>query len=60
MTFHCVQLKPDFFIRNLEIFGKITIGLAVVIFYGRFQGLIIQDNVADYCGVLYKGTDPSE
>lgn len=37
------QVKSDCFNRNLEAFGKVITVLTVVIFYGRHQSLIIQN-----------------
>lgn len=38
-----VQVKFDYFIRNLETLGKLTTGLVVVLLHGSLQGLIFQD-----------------
>lgn len=42
LTF-AVQVKPDSFIRNLEAFGRLATGFALVLLYSRHWGLIIQD-----------------
>lgn len=41
------QMKSDCFIRDLESLCRLTTGLAVILLYGRFQYLIIQDLRSD-------------
>lgn len=40
-----VQVKSGCFIRNLETFGNLILGLAVVLLYGRLQCLITKEQI---------------
>lgn len=46
--------KSNFFIRNLEVFSKLTTGLAVVFLYGPLQDLIILDLWPANAGFIIK------